>query len=98
MDLIEAGTSLATAGLVDALVEDDEVDEPLELEPDEELVLELLLLLPQAATAPRHKTSVGTTIQLLQLRISSPPVCDGNSVATLIGRQDMRDLLVVGCR
>jgi hypothetical protein len=61
---------LTTAGSPDVLVE----EEVLELAPDEELapVVLLLMLLPQAATAPRHRTRVGTTNQLLQLRICSP--------------------------
>jgi hypothetical protein len=57
--LIAAGTSFATDGLAAVLAADVEVDAGVEL------VDELLLLLPQAASAPTHISETGTASQFL---------------------------------
>jgi len=62
--LIAAGTSFATAALaLGAAVVDVELDAGVEL------VDELLLLLPQAATAAAQSSETGTASQILQVRM-----------------------------
>lgn len=70
-DLIEAGTSFATAALAPP-PEDDaagvDVDADVELELELALLL-LLLLLPQAVTATTHESTSATSSGFLQITI-----------------------------